>query len=362
MKPAFPRAKYAVHRLADRGIHALARQGLDLRARRAAFVECDSAWPGTEFHQFEQPQDVAVQGPSIAIDSAPCGYKRLCASVTQGYSLSAAGILVLSAGRFQLPSGIVAVNGRFPSETIPLNGFPYSWQFLDAMRALWSPAKTVPDGYLLGLQLSHGYYHWVCEVLPRFVTEYLRIFGLEDRCVRLKRGVYRAQRLFVPTFPGGAEWPSPRHLHAVRARALGALDLRPHASRRLLISRADAIDRRVVNEDELLAGLGDVGFERVTLDDLSVKDQIQLFHQAQLIVAPHGAGTSNVLFAPRDSGLVELVGLSHYAACYMIVTSALGQRYGYVQCDERRRQLVVNVTDVRSAVHAILAPPSGALA
>jgi hypothetical protein len=372
-----PVVKYAALRAVDRGIGALARGRLDMHARLAEFTGPDSSRPGITFDQIEPPGKVRVQGPRAAVGEVMNEHRRLWDAVTGDYSLSAAGILGLPGGRFHLPSGIVAVDGRFPTETVPLDRFPFSWQFLDATRALWARARPVEDGYLLTLQLSHGYYHWVCETLPLvslieahdpertnpiyvgadlppFVAEYLEIFGVADRCRALDRGVYRAERLLVPTFPGGAEWPSPAHLELVRRRSLDALDLSPRPKRRLLISRADAIDRRVLDEDALVDGLADLGVEPVTLEGRSVAEQVELFHDAELIITPHGAGATNMLFAPGDCGIVELVGHSHYSACYMVIASTLGQPYAYVQCGERNRQLVVDPANVRSAVEAVL--------
>jgi capsular polysaccharide biosynthesis protein len=284
--------------------------------------------------------------------------------------------LTLEQGRFHTPSGIVSAGGFFPAETIPLDGFPYSWQFLDAMRAARATAAPVSDGYLLGLQLSGNYYHWVAEVLPllflieahdpagelpiylgadlpRFVREYLDLLRPGRRFVWLDRGVYSADRLLVPTFPGGAEWPSANHLLAVRRKVLSALELVPEPRRRLLISRGDALDRKVLNEAELFESLSGRGFEHVTLSHLSASEQIRLFAEAELVVAPHGAGTANLLFAPRECRVVELLGQNHVAACFLIAASVVGQRYGYIECRERQRQLVVEPAEVHSLIEAV---------
>jgi capsular polysaccharide biosynthesis protein len=128
----------------------------------------------------------------------------------------------------------------------------------------------------------------------------------------------------------------------------------PQPRRRLYISRSDAVDRRVVNEDEVLGAIADLGFERVTLSGLSVAAQIRLFQTADIVLAPHGAGTANILFAPADCLVTELMGPAHVATCFMILASTLGQLYGYVGCTQRGRDLAVDPRAVRRVLDDLL--------
>jgi capsular polysaccharide biosynthesis protein len=251
------------------------------------------------------------------------------------------------------------------------------------VRALWAPAPQVDDGYLLTLAGSANYYHWVCEVLPlafalkrddrwgdmpayvgatlpKYVFEYLRLLDLERYCRPLPRGVYRAEKLRVPTFPGLSSSPSPAHLITVRDACLEAVGPPAGARRRVYISRSDAPDRRIANEHELLPVLADFGFERATLSDKSLPEQIRLFQSAEVIVAPHGAGNTNLLFAPRDCIMIELMGPTIYSWSFMVIASTLGQLYGYVACAERGRDLVVDPSNVRTVVESLLQTREGA--
>jgi capsular polysaccharide biosynthesis protein len=298
---------------------------------------------------------------------------ELASRVSRGYQLSASGVLELPGGRFHLPSGIVASAGRFPDELITLDGFPYAWQLADTLRALWWSARTVPDGVLVSQQLSSNYYHWICEILPAairsadvddaaglpmyiaedlpaFVADSLDLVGLGGRIRTLPSGVYRCETLRAPAFPGGAEWPSPSHLELVRRRMLERVAPAPGRALCLLVSRADAEDRRLRNEEELLTALAPFGVEPVLLGGMSVRDQVALFSRAELIVAPHGAGLTNALFAPRGCAVVELIGALHVSACYMIVASTVGHRHGYVVCPDRGRDLVADVGGVLSVL------------
>jgi capsular polysaccharide biosynthesis protein len=75
--------------------------------------------------------------------------------------------------------------------------------------------------------------------------------------------------------------------------------------RRLYITRAGARWRRVTNEDEVMRVLEPLGFRRVSLDHLTVADQMRLFHEAEVVVAPHGAALANLAFARPGTKVVE---------------------------------------------------------
>jgi hypothetical protein len=74
-------------------------------------------------------------------------------------------------------------------------------------------------------------------------------------------------------------------------------------TRRLFVTRRQAVTRRVLNEAAVSALLARYGFENVELSELSFREQVELFHQAEIVVGPHGAGLSSIVF----SGDIRLV-------------------------------------------------------
>lgn len=59
-------------------------------------------------------------------------------------------------------------------------------------------------------------------------------------------------------------------------------------------------------EDELANALADRGFQIVHAQELSVSEQIALFTNATCIVAPHGAGLANAVFARSGTPVIEI--------------------------------------------------------
>jgi capsular polysaccharide biosynthesis protein len=90
----------------------------------------------------------------------------------------------------------------------------------------------------------------------------------------------------------GVEW--------LRQRLLPA-SCRGH--RRIYISRNDASSRRIVNEADLIK-------ELTPLAETDFPHQVRLFNKASVIIAPHGAGLTNCVFAPSGAVIIVACGAS----------------------------------------------------
>ncbi len=105
----------------------------------------------------------------------------------------------------------------------------------------------------------------------------------------------------------------------------------PGAGRRVYISRNAARFRRVLNEDDVLPAIRALGFTVVRLEDLTLSDQIRTFRDADIIVSPHGAGLTNILFCRPGTTLVEIFpeGGVHGSA-FLRTASHIGLLYYFV--------------------------------
>ncbi|MES1926951.1 hypothetical protein T31B1_16570 [Salinisphaera sp. T31B1] len=77
------------------------------------------------------------------------------------------------------------------------------------------------------------------------------------------------------------------------------------AFRRVYIARDGASYRQLANEEQVQALILERGFEIVRLEQLSFLEQVQLMVETQLLVGPHGAGFSNMVFMPEGGGVLE---------------------------------------------------------
>ena len=78
------------------------------------------------------------------------------------------------------------------------------------------------------------------------------------------------------------------------------------AHQRLYISRKKVRRRHLTNEAELLSLFAQFGYQTVHLENWSLVQQIQRFQQTSHVVAPHGAGLTNILFLPQQAKILEI--------------------------------------------------------
>ena len=100
--------------------------------------------------------------------------------------------------------------------------------------------------------------------------------------------------------------------------------------KRIYISRTCSSNRRLSNEADVIDALARVGFAIVNLETLSLQMQIQLFRGVEFIVAPHGAGLTNMVFAGSKAIVLELLMDSYVNWCFRHLAAMLGLQYDCV--------------------------------
>lgn len=96
---------------------------------------------------------------------------------------------------------------------------------------------------------------------------------------------------------------------------------------RYYISRNDTKNRNVINEDELKPILEEYGFKIVYPTHFSHKDQIEMFANAEAIVAPAGAALTNLLFVRPETKVVGFYPSDLLSSCHMWTCKGVGIKY-----------------------------------
>ncbi|ALC92529.1 hypothetical protein AM500_24275 [Bacillus sp. FJAT-18017] len=215
--------------------------------------------------------------------------------------------------------------------------------------------KTLPiisDYYKKVADLTHvvggNYYHWMYEVISRvhlieqsgievnrfivksepndlsFQAETLQHIGVElDKIIKTDNHFHiQAENLIVPSQPSFAtKWAYDylRKTFLVQSNNFDRI--------RLYISRKWY--RRILNEDELMDVLKDYGFVKMELEKVSVAEQVRLFSAAEVIIAPHGAGLTNLTFCQLDTKVVEIFPPTYITSLYWVISSFGHLQYFY---------------------------------
>ena len=220
-------------------------------------------------------------------------------------------------------------------------------------------------------RLDPNYFHWLVEwcgqveglrhyqevtgVLPKiliraggpaYLRESLELLGIPSAFI-LERDPHQepmlVENLIVPSLPGIRVACSPHSLAWLRRQFLQAagVDEKIQADRKIYISRKKGGWRSVVNEDEVTAKLEQEGFTILRAENLSLVEQIRLFSQARLIVGLHGAGLTNILFAPQ-AAMLELFGSYGDGTWYSMAVN-LGQQYASIYMQIQNDDVLIDI-------------------
>lgn len=205
---------------------------------------------------------------------------------------------------------------------------------------------------------SDNYFHWMYDVLPRlelfrhspipidryivnitekpFQLETLHALGVrKEQLIQAHPQMHLQVKNLVigswscrSVFP---KWPC----YFLREKFLTPEQYIPNKGRdRIYISRAHAKFRKVKNEDEIMHLLAQFGFKLVVLDSMSVSDQAQLFSNAEIIAAPHGAALYNLVFCSPGTKVIELFSPTYVSPLYWIFSNYLNLPYYYLIGDD----------------------------
>lgn len=200
----------------------------------------------------------------------------------------------------------------------PTNYFHWLTEAVPALLAAWD---AVPEARLL---------------LPRRVPRYMEdLLGLllpdgagSDRVVRAD-GVLRTEEVLLPAIDPFSGFVHPAEVELLRRTFAPHLG-QSSGEHALYVSRRRASARRLRGEEELETRLRARGFEIVFCEELSLPEQMKRFATAGTIVAPHGAGLANLVWAARGARLVEIFPADDFNDCYARLAVARGLRYAFV--------------------------------
>jgi len=96
---------------------------------------------------------------------------------------------------------------------------------------------------------------------------------------------------------------------------------------RLFVSREDATERTINNHGEVLEYLEKQGFEKIIPGDMSIREQARIFNAAEVIIAPHGAGLTNIVFSDPGTKVIEIFSPHYVEKCFWILASQAGCEY-----------------------------------
>lgn len=331
-----------------------------------------------ERYEFERPRHVGDLPEVIESKVGECTVPAPFVVEVEDATILGPSALVAADGRVLLESTLGSYQRLIDASvrTLMAGQLPFETGFQRAEEQYDDPVFSLVGPW------ATDYYHWLTDYLvqvfaletyrertgtdptvlipadpPDWLSDSLSLVGIDpDRAVKWSGRRARYSQLAVGTLRRHTASTGDGYIHSPAAMArLGdrIRDAVPEADtdgrhRRLYVSRGDAQDRRVRNEDALLATLDDYGFERIVPGEHTFAEQVRRFADAEVVLGPHGAGLTNIIFTPKTT-LVELFG-SYRNACFFALARGMGHGYASVTCRPEGEDMAVDVSAIESFV------------
>jgi hypothetical protein len=232
---------------------------------------------------------------------------------------------------------------------------------------LLPPATRLQGAWtsLIG-RFSTGYYHWMTDDLPRlallgefppetqillrgplrgYQKESLRMLGLLDRVRETSERHLIVEDYYfsAPTSMTGCTNP-----YAIRWLRDQYLPLMSgmETPRKFFIQRRGKT-RGIINQEEVAHHYRAKGWAVVDLEEMSLAEQIALFHHAEEIVGEHGAAFTNLIWCRPECRVMELCADNFLNGCYEGISLSLGLVHAFhLYKANDKNEILVKIADL----------------
>jgi capsular polysaccharide biosynthesis protein len=218
--------------------------------------------------------------------------------------------------------------------------------------------KTGGVGAVLVSSESQNYYHWLNDVLPRIklyeqVLEQIDHFCVSSKVpakfldiladfgipknkllfVNEKEKIY-FDHLYVSSLPG-SEGRSPQWAVEYIREKLIKKNNPVQAAKKIYFRRPPNAERKILNEDAIIAVLQKNGFDIIEPDSLSIYEQVAMLQQTKIVIGAHGAALANLLFSQEGAAVIEFFTPDYFRTdCYYTLSAILKLNYWYIAGDK----------------------------
>lgn len=205
------------------------------------------------------------------------------------------------------------------------------------------------------------YGHWLVDFLPRlfclvkagyslpslryllpadiaiFAKQWLEALGISERQIIFYDKITQQcaiSRAIIPTNLRGHSLSNPLLGEAFRYfKSVIQKTVSPLADRKIFISRRrwGNMTRQLINTTEIEEFFAENGFEIIYPEDLSIRDQVEMFSASGVIAGEYGTGLHGSVFAPASAKIIALRGNhAHPSFLQSGICSVFGQDCGYI--------------------------------
>jgi len=142
----------------------------------------------------------------------------------------------------------------------------------------------------------------ICEIkIKNILEELLNYLNIDLPIIELKRDtIYKFENSIIQS--------NRNFKRTINLYRKFFLDNKIVPYKKIFISKNDSLNRKILNEIEIINFLKKKGFEIFTLSGMCLKEQIQLFSSSNIIISMHGAALTNLMFCKEKTTVIEVTG------------------------------------------------------
>ena len=198
----------------------------------------------------------------------------------------------------------------------------YSQKFFDSFKENKKSLKNFKDIYILGSNAGNNYYSNLIQFLPRiffnkktnlklaihrnssnkyrnFIESILRSLNIEFTFVFLDDDFYYFSDSEFPQFI------NINHSIEILKNFLNP-KTNVELSKKIYVTREDSNYRKIINEGDVVTLLRKKGYKVINPHLYEIEDQIEIFSNAEKIIAPHGSNLANIIFCKPGTEIFEI--------------------------------------------------------
>lgn len=211
-------------------------------------------------------------------------------------------------------------------------------------------------------EAAGNYYHWLVDLLPRvslltgtkgeglffdrlfvngshapYEAASLQASGIPEARIRYVDSAdrFELEHATIPSMDHLSKIIAPWKIEALRVLRDSLPRTESAGGHRLYVSRRRAAVRRVANESEFEPILREKGFTFVELESKSWAQQVAMFAEAEVVLAPHGAALANIAFCNPGTLIAEINTRAGYRDFYLQLAASARLRYRWVEARPR---------------------------
>ena len=202
-------------------------------------------------------------------------------------------------------------------------GHFYNKKFFENFSNNQNNLKSFDDVFVLGSNAGNNYYSNLLEFLPRiffnnkknikiaihrnssnkyrkFIEGILKSLNVEFSFIFLDDDFYYFNKSEFPQFINLND-----SIKILKEFLNPKINL--DSSKKIYVTRQDSNYRKIINESDVVTLLREKGYKVINPQLYEIDEQIEIFSNAEKIIAPHGSNLANIIFCKPGTEIYEII-------------------------------------------------------